>query len=246
MKWFTPLLIALSLAAGTIACMTAYGPRLDAVGTAVAAGETIELGAPSGKMVGADGKVAPVAAAGARLTPELVAALRTAGVERVRVRQFSFARWSHAWMFAAAVAGLAIGAVLVRSERRSLLKATLESHAESAQSPAKALASMRETLRVLEAEMPALRAEAGGMKRVTDALGELQSTHVDTILLSRERIIAAGGLGGFASFMSAFSVMERQINRAWSAAADDVPDEVAKCLKRALELADGVERLLPR
>lgn len=246
MRVFTPLLLAVSLAAGTIACMTAYTPKLAAVESALAAGETIELGAPSGRWVAADGKIAPVAAAGARLTPELVATLRAAGVERVRVRQFSFARWSHAWMFSVAAGGLAAGAMLVRSERRAALKATLGSHAESAQSPAKALASMRQTLRALDAEMPALRAAAGGMKRVTDALGELQSTHVDTILLSRERIIAAGGLGGFAQFMSAFSVMERQINRAWSAAADDVPDEVARCLKRALELADGVERLLPR
>jgi hypothetical protein len=101
-------------------------------------------------------------------------------------------------------------------------------------------------LRKLEAAMPGLREADGGMLRVTEEIGELQATHIDTILQSRERIIAAGGLGGFAAFMSAFSVMERQINRAWSAAADDAPDEVADCIARALALIDDVEKLLPR
>ncbi|HUG13206.1 MAG TPA: hypothetical protein VMM36_19470 [Opitutaceae bacterium] len=245
MKWFTPLLLALSLAAGTIACMTAYSPRLAAVESAVAAGEEIELGAPSGKSVNAAGETMPIATAGARLTPEIVATLRAAGVERVRVQQFSFARWSHAWMFAAAAAGLAIGAVLVRREIRASREASLN-ESGSSQSPVAALTGMRDTLRKLDSEMPALREASRGMKRVTDELGELQATHVDTILQSRDRIIAAGGLAGFATFMSAFSVMERQINRAWSAAADDVPDEAGDSIRRALLLVDDVLKALPR
>lgn len=245
MKWLTPLLLALSLAAGTISCMTAYSPRLDAVAAAVAAGETIELGAPSGKLVDADGKAAPLAAAGAQLTPELVATLGAAGVERVRVRQFSFARWSHGWMFAASCAGLAVGAVLVRRGVRASLKASAR-ETGTAGSPAVALAGVRQALQKLDAAMPALREAADGMERVTAGLGELQATHLDTILQSRERIIAAGGLAGFAQFMSAFSVMERQINRAWSAAADGAADEVAACIKRALALLDDVETALPK
>ena len=245
MKWLTPLLLALSLAAGTISCMTAYTPRLDAVAAAAAAGETIELGASSGKLVDTDGKVAPIAATGARLTPELVATLRAAGVERVRVRQFSFARWSHGWMFAGSCAGLVIGAMLVRRGIRAGLKASAV-ETGAARSPAAALTCVRQVLQKLDAAMPVLRETDDGMGRVTAELGELQATHLDTILQSRERIIAAGGLGGFAQFMSAYSVMERQINRAWSAAADDAADEVAECLKHALELIDDVERVLPR
>jgi hypothetical protein len=245
MKLLTPLLLALSLAAGTISCMTAYSPRLDAVAAAVAAGQTIELGAPSGKLVDADGKDAPIAAAGAELTPELVATLDAAGVERVRVRQFSFARWSHGWLFAVSCAGLVAGAVLVRRGARASLKASV-AETGTAGSPAAALACVREVLKKLDAAMPVLREAADGMARVTAELGELQATHLDTILQSRERIIAAGGLGGFAQFMSAFSVMERQVNRAWSAAADDAADEVADCIKRALVLLEEVERMLPR
>jgi len=245
MKWFTPLLLALSLAAGTIASMTAYLPTLGAVDAALAEGEEIELGAPSGRSVNADGTTTPIAAAGARLTPELVATLRAAGVERVRVLQFSFARWSHAWMFAAAAAGLASGAVLVRREIRASRRAALV-ESGSAQSPTAALAYIREALSKLDSEMPALGEAVDGMERVTEALGELQATHVDTILQSRDRIIAAGGLAGFATFMSAFSVMERQINRAWSAAADDVPEEAGDSIRRALLLMDNVVKALPR
>jgi hypothetical protein len=245
MKWFTPLLLALSLAAGTIACMTAYSPQLAAIEGAIEAGEEIELGAPSGKSVDAAGEVTPIAAVGTRLTPEIVATLRAAGVERVRVRQFSFARWSHSWMFAASAAGLAIGAVFVRRESRASRKSSLQ-EGRSAQAPVTALTCMRDTLRMLDSEMPALREASGGMKRVTDVLGELQATHVDTILQSRDRIIATGGLAGFATFMSAFSIMERQINRAWSAAADDVPEESGDSIRRALALMDNVLEALPR
>lgn len=243
MKLFTPLLLCVSLAMGTIASMTAYTPRLDAVEAALAAGKVFDLGAPAGKSVAPDGTVSPIAATGARVTPELVAQLRAAGVERIRVRQFSFGRWSHAWMFAASAAGLALGAVLVRRQKGRDIEA---SRGLAGASPATALAGVKEVLQRLEADMPSLRAADDGMERVTAEIGELQATHIDAIVQARERIIATGGLARFAAFMSAFSVMERQINRAWSAAADDAADEVADCIQRALALWEGVERLLPR
>lgn len=246
MKFFTPLLLCLSLALGTIASMTAYLPRLDAVEQATAAGIGLELAAPSGKATGPDGTVVPVAFAGERLTPDLVAKLRGAGVERVRVRQFSFARWSHRWLFAASCAGLAVGAALVRRAGRKTPADSTNGPAGGGLSPGAALASTTDALRRLDSEMPALRGTDGGMRRVTEILGELQATHLDAIVQSRGLLVAAGGLAGFAAFMSAFSMMERQVNRAWSAAADDAGDEVADCVKRALILSDDAERLLPR
>lgn len=246
MKALTPLLLCLSLAMGTIAAMTAYLPRLDVVEKAIAAGVQLELGAPSGKSLSADGTSAPVALSGESLTPELVARLRAAGVERVRVREFSFARWSHSWMFAASALGLGVGAVLVRRETRMTLIASAGEPTGDGLSPEAALAAARDVLRKLDAELPALRETVEGMGKVTLVLGELQATHLDTIVQSRERIIAIGGLAGFASFMGSFAVMERQVNRAWSASADEAFDEVADCIKRALLLAEDVEKLLPR
>lgn len=243
MKLVAPLLIGISLAMGAIACMTAYSPRLDTVAVAVEQGAEIELGAPSGRTVAPDGNAVPVAKSGDALTPELVGQLRTVGVERVRVRQFSFARWSHAWMFGLSVAGLGLGAWLLRREQAQNIREAAKSDGGS---PAAAMACIREKLRDLDERFPELRGAQDGMERVTAELGELQATHIDLIVLARERIIAAGGLAGFAAFMSAFSVLERQINRAWSAAADESADEAGDCIKRALALFDDTDRLLPR
>lgn len=246
MKLFTPLLLCLSLAFGTIASMTAYLPRLDIAEKAIASGGTLELGASSGKIVAADGSMTPVALSGEALTPELVSRLRAAGVERVRVREFSFARWSHSWLFALSSAGLVVGAVLVRRQKRDSVAASAGEPTGGTLSPSAAMAALRESLRRLDAELPGLRETKEGMHQVTETLGELQATHIDSILQSRERIIARGGPAGFAAFMSAFSVMERQINRAWSASADGEFDEVADCLKRAVILLEDADKLLPR
>jgi len=246
MKLFTPLLLCLSLAFGTIAAMTAYLPRLDVVEEAIARGVHLELGASSGKSVAPDGTVAPLALAGENLTPELIARLRAAGVVRVRVREFSFGRWSQAWLFAVSCAGLLVGAVFVRREQRKILLASSGDPTDGGLSPGTALACARDVLRKLDLELPALRETESGMHQVTETLGELQATHLDTIVQSRERIIAVGGLAGFAAFMGSFAVMERQVNRAWSASADEAFDEVADCIKRALLLWDDVEKLLPR
>lgn len=239
MKIFTPLLLTLSLALGTIAAITAYLPQMDDVEDALANGVILELGASSGKTTGPDGIEKPVATAGERLTPQLLAELRAAGVERVRVRQFAFARWSHRWLFAAAAAGLVAGAVLIRRQRRDIVTEAVSG------SPEAAMAAVKEVLSKLAADLPALSEKPDGMREVTGVLGELQVTHIDIIVQAREHIIAAGGLAGFAAFMSSFAVMERQVNRAWSAAADDAAGEVAECLKRAIVLAEDVEKLLP-
>lgn len=149
-------------------------------------------------------------------------------------------------MFAASALGLCVGAVLVRRQQREAVMASVSAPTNGGLSPDKAMAALKEVLRKLDSEVPVLRGTEEGRRNATAALGELQATHIDTILMAREQIIAAGGLAGFATFMSAFAVMERQVNRAWSASADDAFDEVADCLKRAIVLAGDADALLPR
>ena len=242
-RLFTPLLLGLSLAMGMVACMSAYSPKLSAVAAAVAAGEGLQLGAPAGKIIAEDGAISPVAKAGETLTSELIAELQAAGVERVRVRQFAFSRWSQAPLFGASVAGLLLGAFLVRRGRSRAYAGGGEA---GERSPEKAMAGLRDALRSLDARLPQLHDAEDGMRRITDEIDDLQSTHIDVILQSREGIIAVGGLAGFAAFMSAFSVLERQINRAWSAAADDEADEACASIRRALSLVDATDEALPR
>ena len=182
-RLFTPLLLGLSLAMGTVACMSAYSPKLSAVSAAVAAGQRLQLGASAGKIVGENGAVSPVAKAGEELTPELIAMLQSAGVERVRVLQFSFSRWSQAPLFGAAVVGLLLGAFLMRRGRN---RAYAHDGEAEERSPVKAMAGLRTALRGLDERLPQLHDAQDGMKRITDEIDELQSTHIDVILQSRE------------------------------------------------------------
>jgi hypothetical protein len=240
-RWLPPLLIATGLVVGTLSTVTAYLPRLASAEAAAARGEVLTLGSVAGRAVDASGKVIPLAKPGERVTAELAARLRAGGVERVRVREFALARWSHAWLFAVAVGLLLGGAALVRRERIRGAAEISAPGATGGELPGQALAGMRAALGQLAAEWPALRQTEAGASEVTQRLGELQSGHLDAFLTARETLLARFGLAGFAMLMSRFSVFERQINRAWSSAADGDFAEVQDCLERAGPLLDDLE-----
>jgi hypothetical protein len=240
-RWLPPLLIATGLVAGTLATITAYQPRLTAVEAAARRGEVLTLGSVAGRAVEPTGKVVPLAQPGEPLTAELAARLRAGAVERVRVREFALARWSHAWLFAVAVGLLLGGAALVRRERIRAAAAITAPGAKGGDAPELALAGMRAVVQALAAEWPALRGTEAGAPEVTRRLGELQAGHLDAFLTARETLLARFGLAGFAMLMSRFSVFERQINRAWSSAADGDEDEVHDCLERAVPLLEELE-----
>jgi hypothetical protein len=69
-------------------------------------------------------------------------------------------------------------------------------------------------------------------------VGELQKTHMTAFVEARPLLIVRLGLGGYAELMDRYAAAERQINRAWSAAADGVLAEAVSCLERASELLD--------
>ena len=75
---------------------------------------------------------------------------------------------------------------------------------------------------------------------ILERLSELQRTHLNAFVEARTPLIARFGLGKFAEIMDRFAACERQINRAWSAAADGVFDESLESLHNANELADEV------
>ena len=60
----------------------------------------------------------------------------------------------------------------------------------------------------------------------------------------RAELINRMGLAAYAQLMDRFAATERQINRAWSAAADGVEAEVNDCLATAaILLEETIERL---
>ncbi|NIP97176.1 MAG: hypothetical protein GWO24_28580, partial [Akkermansiaceae bacterium] len=69
-------------------------------------------------------------------------------------------------------------------------------------------------------------------QEVVASLDELMGTELDAFVDSRSQLINRLGMSGYARLMDRFAAAERQLNRAWSAAADRVLDESVECLVR--------------
>ncbi len=247
------LLIAVSLVLGALASTTAYVPRLTADDSVLAVGDGYaHLNAPAGArrdaaegFVLADGARIPLADAGTELTPQVQARLRAAGVQRVRVREFSIRRWQHAWLFGLAVIGLIAGSALVKREtaarrgrqpadRRTTVPAT----------PQAVLARIVATARDLRRELPGMPDDAARTRAILERVGHVQTELSLQVVEGRNALVAALGLARFAELMDAFSRLERALNRAWSAAADGALDEALRCIDDAAAHAPDVERRL--
>ncbi|UYV13573.1 MAG: hypothetical protein NCW75_04640 [Phycisphaera sp.] len=240
MKLLGFLIMTAALVLGVAIAPTAYLPRLDLPDEQLIG---LTLNAPAGKTTpeeppedpAAPGE--PIAAPDTELTPELLAELRAANVDRVRVKEFSFARWSGRWWFLLAAAGLLVGAALVRVDTRKRLAASREDATADESSPEGALAAIIDTIEGLRRDLPHMTTEQDREAAIIERFGETQSVHVPAFVDGRERLVSKHGLSGYAAIMDRFAAMERQINRAWSAAADAVDDEAIDCIERASALA---------
>lgn len=250
MKVLGLLIITAALVLGVAVAPTAYLARLDLPDETLVG---LTLNAPAGSQEpetpSADPTAPgePIATPNTQLTPELLTVLRADNVERVRVKEFAFDRWSGRWWFLLAVLGLLIGATFVRMDARKRLAASRDAApSEDTGSPHASLAAIIEAIDSLRRDMPHMTTAHDREAAIIDRLGEAQSTHVPAFVDSRERIISARGLAGYAAIMDRFAAMERQINRAWSAAADGVEDEAADCLERASALAQETRAVLEK
>lgn len=231
------LIIWGSLALGVVSVVTAYTPSLRLADELLTG---LHLAAPAGVKVDgagrplrdARGRLLPLAGPGARLTPALLAELRAAGAHFVTVKQFDWRRWPGRWWFVLGCAGLIGGATLVKRGARRQVTAQGES----------AMEGPRTAVEAMQREVAALRAawmKLGPRERLQSALerlGAVQRDHIPALVAARDSLIARSGLGAYAQLMAVFAAAERQLNRAWSAAADGVEGEVHDCLRRADEL----------
>ncbi len=255
MKLAGYLLMTLFLCLGSVAATTAYVPTLDAVAQAVAAGTRITLATGAGVLRDEAGE--PVRDKNGALRPliavpeegdpvvvdeALVERLRDAGVERVKVKEFAFGRWSLGWLFSISAAGLIGGAMLVRAGTRREI-------AQHAAGTGKTR-SPRDLLAAIRADLDAAAAQIEGQPPthvqhvLVERLGELQSGHIDDFVRARPALIGTLGLAGFARVMDRFAIMERQVNRTWSAAADGAVDEALDSFAAARALLPDVEAAL--
>jgi hypothetical protein len=86
MKLIAWVLIIVGLVAAIVSAVTAYSPKtsLPDERLRTGSGDSLTLGAPAGRS--ASSATQPVARAGEKLTPELLAQLRAADQRRVRVK----------------------------------------------------------------------------------------------------------------------------------------------------------------
>jgi len=244
MKLIGYLLMTAALILGAITATTAYVPpvSLDDAAFKNPSGEYATLWDPAG----IDQSGNPLVAKGTQLTPEILEKLRTESdppVTRVRVRSFSWTRWSHKYYFLLSCAVLLVGGYFVKSAMKKEALASPASDQPST-SPEAAVAAIIQITRDLVADLPKLPRGNAGCEEIIARLDPVQKEYAPTIVDARSKLLGRLGMGGYAQFMDRFSALERQLNRAWSAAADGVMHESQTCLHAAHALIPEVEARL--
>lgn len=180
-------------------------------------------------------------------TEEDIAQLVATDVKYLHTKEFSWTRWPHAWVFGLSAAGLLTGSLLVRAGAKAEIakSAPAEGSAEHhTGSPVVAMTAIGDALNSLKADLPGMPSDADRLKAIMHRLGELQVDQITTFVDARPQLIAKGGLGKYAEIMDNFAGMERKINRAWSAAADNHLPESSRSLDDAISIAPEVSALL--
>jgi hypothetical protein len=183
--------------------------------------------------------VLPIGRAGDRLSPELIALLNESGVTFVKVTRFSLSRWSYAWLFGISCVGLLGGALIVRRERRLALVAAESAGpvaAELATDAPTVFARLSGRLHTLADELAATTEKEARLEAIVRHIGKIQRDDVPAFVADRPALVNRLSLAGYAELMDSFAAMERQLNRAWSAAADAHLPESEACLRNAQPL----------
>ena len=176
---------------------------------------------------------------GTRLDAARLAQLEGADIETVFTKSFSFGRWRYWWVFLLSAIGLFAGSMLVRRGAKLEIAAAAGASGggeATAGSPDAALAGLAEAVRSLRADLDGLPDDRARLNAILERLSEAQRAHIDTFVGARPLLVARNGLGGYAELMDRFAAAERQLNRAWCAAADGVLEEATDCLATAEEL----------
>ncbi len=241
MKPLAHLIIALSLSLALVSLSSAYLVdlgRTDAELLGLNVSEDVPVLQPDGiarRNVVEKGQTLD----GARL-----AALRAAGVERVRVEEFAFERWEQSWLFLLALAGLGVGAFLARRAAAASVAAQAALVGAGGSSPTSELAAIERIVEELLRDWDERVVRGREREHVRSRLGLAIEEHGPAFVAAREVLVAELGLGGYAGLMDRFAAAERQLHRAWSAAADGVLEETHVCLQRArIMLAESRDAL---
>jgi len=194
-----------------------------------------------------DGNV--IVPADANLEPAQLDLLRSAGVERVIIKHPvgaygpMLANWTGKWIFLGSALGLILGGMMLRvAAKREVAEAEGPDTVQA--TPEEVLGQIRATISDLRGSLPAIESRHDKEHAIINALGEVQGALIPAFAETRAVLISRLGMGGFAGIMDKFAAMERQINRSWSASADNALEESTKALEAAAVLADQLAEAL--
>ncbi|MHC4975687.1 MAG: hypothetical protein ACYTF7_03665 [Planctomycetota bacterium] len=178
-------------------------------------------------------------------SPETLTPIKEADVQFVHVKEFGFFRWPHWWAFAGSCAIIFVGAMMVRSATKAEIQAAVnaehEEHSEELgprQTPVQLLTSAKASVNAIAQEIASAETEHEMCHVILTNLTNVQTSCMDPFVTQRERLIGQYSMGGFASIMDSFAAAERQINRAWSAAADGHLQVSLDCIEASKPLLD--------
>jgi len=235
MKLLAALIMTASLVVGLIASVTTYVPKLDAIdpeaGLTLNAQAGVDPDNPNQPRLNpeeADGDLV--------LTAELIEQLKSDGEERVRVKEFAWTRWEHRWLFVGAVVGLFVGAMMMRAASKAATSAAALASGEPKRSPAALLDAARDRIAALQSELSQITDRRARLALIIERLDAVHDEQLDPFVSARDELIARDGMTGYAQIMDVFAAAERQLNRAWSAAADGVYEEAEECLTAGAKL----------
>jgi len=190
-----------------------------------------------------------IAPADADLNPAQLDLLRKAGIERVIIKHPAGAwgpmlsNWSGKWLFLGSALGLVLGGMMLKVAAK---REVAETEGDSTQhaTPEEIAGQIRAALTDLRGSLPAIESRHEKEHAIINALDEVQGELVPAFAETRAVLISKRGMGGFAGVMDQFAGMERQINRSWSAAADNALEESVTALDAAAVAADQLAQTL--
>jgi len=243
MKLLANIILTASVIVGAMAASTAYLAPLSLPDDRLIG---LTLNQPAGLTTDNDGNQAPVATKNTTLDADTIQKLRDTsytvnGVEHtvrsVTVKEFSPSRWIGRWVFLASLGGLLIGASLVRRATRSeIARADTAATPGAADSPEAALDAIIRIVADLRRDLPSMPDDRARLHAILERISAVQTRHVPAFIDARLLLVNRLGLGGYAALMDRFAAAERQVNRAWSAAADNAVYESLPALDAAADL----------
>lgn len=239
------LLVWVGVIVGSAAVLTIYQPKLTASDAALE-GLTLDRSVTIYAKTDESPEVPEqiVLARDTVLDAQNLELLRSSSEETIVVREFAWRAWRDWWMFGVGAAMMIVGAFCMRLSARREIAMMTDVDEEHEASPQATIIAIRGVLEKLAEELPALPDDQMRCDTVVSRLDQVQQSYIPTFITGRASLIGKHGLAGYANIMDRFAALERQVNRAWSSAADGYFDESAECIATALTTLPEVEQRL--